>query len=388
MKRILDVVLSLTIVTVCYFGPLIAHANIRTLESAIQDGDISAVEQLIGGDISVDTKIDGWPLVAIAANYSRDDIVRLFLKHGAKIDARNKNGDTALLLATYNGYVNVVTILVSAGANPDITGFDGATPLMWASNKGYVDVVEVLLSHSANIDAALDPHSNAASGTSIVGARTGDTALMLAAKAGHYPIVQLLLQHGADTNATNIDCNNAIIYSQRAKQDSIAIAALLTQQGADPKAQSCELKHSSIKAVALLFLLFIAVLAFIRVSGTPQKKFISRAVIVLNGLIGLPIIYAFVPAVFLFITYEDIVILIFIAIPFLTISALGIVDHKSYRSAITVINFFAALFLIASMSKFNAEEFAMMGFWVLIIIVIAGINCWALLVNKSYKTDP
>ena len=384
MKRILYVVLSLTIVTVCYFGPLIAHANIKTLENAIQDGDIRAVKHFIGGDIAVDAKIDGWPLLAIAANYNRDDIVRLLLKHGAQIDAQNKKGDTALLLAAYNGYVNVVRILLSAGANVDITGFDGATSLMWASNKGYADVVKVILSHTANVDTPLNPHVNS---PSIVGTRSGDTALMLAAKGGHYKIVQLLLQHGADVNATNIDCENAIMYSKRAEHNSIAV--LLTQQGADPTAQSCNLKYFSIIAVALLF--FIAWLAFIRLSGTPQKILISRVAIILNGLTGLLMIFLFVPAVFLYnITYEDIAIIILVAIPFLTISALGILDYKIYRWAILGINFFAALFLIASMLKFEAEEFAMIGFWVLLLIIIASINCWALyfMDNKSCKTDP
>ena len=117
---------------------------------------------------------------------------------------------------------------------------------------------------------------------------------------------------------------------------------------------------------------------------------IRRVALILNGLIGVLMISLFVPAVFLYnVTYETVVIIMLVAIPLLTISALGIIGHEFYRWAILGINFFAGLFLVASMLKFDVEELAMVGFWVSLLVVIASINCWTLYFvgDKSYRTD-
>jgi ankyrin repeat protein len=59
----------------------------------------------------------------------------------------------------------------------------GTTPLMLASANGYLDIVEFLVKHGANLNAK---------------GEYGSTALMLAASAGHLDVVRFLVEHGAD----------------------------------------------------------------------------------------------------------------------------------------------------------------------------------------------
>ena len=43
-------------------------------------------------------------------------MVKYLIKHGANINAKNKNGDTALSIAEKNGHTEVARILREAGA--------------------------------------------------------------------------------------------------------------------------------------------------------------------------------------------------------------------------------------------------------------------------------
>ncbi len=48
------------------------------------------------------------------------DCLRLLVKAGAKVDMPNREGETALMRATYVGDIDCVKVLLHAGANPTI----------------------------------------------------------------------------------------------------------------------------------------------------------------------------------------------------------------------------------------------------------------------------
>ncbi|XP_065331736.1 ankyrin repeat domain-containing protein 17-like [Cloeon dipterum] len=88
--------------------------------------------------------------------------------------------ETALTVASFHGFANVVALLLSVGADTEVGAL---TPLMEAAQEGHIEVVRLLLSAGANVNATRS---------------SGYTALTYAASFGHTDIVKLLLQHGAD----------------------------------------------------------------------------------------------------------------------------------------------------------------------------------------------
>lgn len=105
------------------------------------------------------------------------DVVRLLIKAGVDVNARAGNV-SALGLAAANGHFPIVEALLGAGA---LTGFDdylGHTALMIASAEGYIDVVQTLVDEAGGQPDAIPGF---------------EQAIDLAAKEGHTDIEQMLL---------------------------------------------------------------------------------------------------------------------------------------------------------------------------------------------------
>ena len=93
---------------------------------------------------------------------------------------RNKDGRTALMVASQNGHIAVVRELLDRYAGVNATDRFGFTALMWASGEGHIAVVRELLNRGANIHAT---------------DRLGRTALILAQSTNKADIVDLLRAH-------------------------------------------------------------------------------------------------------------------------------------------------------------------------------------------------
>ena len=66
--------------------------------------------------------------------------MKAFLKNGADVNARNYNGETALIRAAESGRTAAVTILLAYQANGNAADIAGTTSLMRAAYRGHVDV--------------------------------------------------------------------------------------------------------------------------------------------------------------------------------------------------------------------------------------------------------
>lgn len=64
---------------------------------------------------------------------------------GAKIDAVDERGRTALYVAAAEGQLSIVEWLLSSGADPQHVGADGRTPLHAAAANGHVEACELIL---------------------------------------------------------------------------------------------------------------------------------------------------------------------------------------------------------------------------------------------------
>ncbi|PPE72677.1 hypothetical protein C3942_16625 [Solimonas fluminis] len=84
-------------------------------------------------------------------------IVHRLLRAGARPDAAQVSGHTALHQAAGRGFLEAVDVLLSAGANPDLRADNGATPAMLARRAGHVAVLEHLRAHEQGRRPAVDP---------------------------------------------------------------------------------------------------------------------------------------------------------------------------------------------------------------------------------------
>ncbi len=75
------------------------------------------------------------------------------IAQGADVNARNSNGETALMWAALFGYKNIAQLLLNYGAHINAQNIWYNTALMWATEQGHKDMVKFLLEHGA--DAAI-----------------------------------------------------------------------------------------------------------------------------------------------------------------------------------------------------------------------------------------
>jgi ankyrin repeat protein len=154
------------------------------LHWASEQGNARAVAALLGADASgatVDAQDKyGVTALLLASSYGHEGAVRALLARGARQELRNWYGDTALKMAASNGHSGVIELLCAApGLQVDATDDgSGYTPLIGASFfLGREGAVRTLLAAGARQELQ---------------DRNGRTAMHVAAMGGHAGIVELL----------------------------------------------------------------------------------------------------------------------------------------------------------------------------------------------------
>jgi ankyrin repeat protein len=155
-------------------------------------GHLNSVKKLLEAGADPNAKDhDGDTALMYASIWGHIEVVKELLKHNAVINSKNKDGFTALMYASRYGHTKIVQALIEAGVpdgteqgRADINAEDkyGYTALIDASMNGHTKVVRALLEAGAN--PMLKNHDNT-------------TALMLASINGHIDIVKLLEEYMA-----------------------------------------------------------------------------------------------------------------------------------------------------------------------------------------------
>ncbi len=151
------------------------------------------------------TTPEGFTALMIASENGYVDVVRLLLAHkDVELNHQaNSNGATALYVASQNGHFEMVRLLL---ARQDVevnkSTANGYTALMLASQDGHVEVVRLLLARQ-DVEVNKTPQDDF-------------TALMLASKDGHVEVVRLLLaRQDVKVNKNSADGLTALIVASQ-----------------------------------------------------------------------------------------------------------------------------------------------------------------------------
>ncbi len=124
---------------------------------------------------------------------------------------------TGLMIAAWNGDIEMMEIFLAHGANPRRANKIGEQPLQLAAWNGHLEAIKWLLAHGATINR------NDASWS----------ALHYAVFNGHENVARYLLEHGADINARSPNGTTPLMVAAREGQETLAKALL--EAGADTK---------------------------------------------------------------------------------------------------------------------------------------------------------
>ena len=215
------------------------HGNTLLMHTAVF-GKIADLEFLLahGAAVNAANPAGHTPLMRAIPDLMK---IKLLVEHGAKINVVTADGSTPLMIAAnVRSAAPLVRYLVASGADLNATNKRGLGAVMLAAEQGAFENLKILLDAGAdgaaktsNRPATSSPGSSAVAGPVQEFTRRrvgGGTALMNAARAGCEPCVRALLEHGADARART-DAGLTALHGA-SFQGSPALLKLLLDAGA------------------------------------------------------------------------------------------------------------------------------------------------------------
>ena len=157
-------------------------------------------------------------MLSLACRQGKQEMVELLLENGARLDCKNKAGNTPLVEACSQGHADVAKLLLERDtSNIDIaTEWTSDSALTWACTLGNESIVRLLLDRGSDIE-----HRT----------KDGCSALMFAALAGHAAVVSMLLEQHAAVNVVS-DSNHDSPLTFACWKGHDKVVTLLLQYGA------------------------------------------------------------------------------------------------------------------------------------------------------------
>ncbi|MBQ7159244.1 MAG: ankyrin repeat domain-containing protein [Treponema sp.] len=160
-----------------------------------------------------------------ASEWKLDNAVLSLIEKGAKINATNANGETALFSAVKADSPSTINVLAENGIVTDARNnltrdHLGNTPLHAAGRWNAMNAAQTLLLFGMNVNAQN---------------LSGKTPLSDCCRSGKTEMAQLLIANGADVNATDVTGRSVLLDAVQAHNENMV--SLLLRNGANPQIQ-------------------------------------------------------------------------------------------------------------------------------------------------------
>ena len=243
--------------------PLIDHGanvnatnnkNVTALMIACWKGNVDAINVLLkaGADSSIANANRDTCLTVATDRCLSKDLLQAIIDHGAEVNATNKQSLTALMLASWKGYVDAINLLLTAGADPNIALAKNDARLTTATDRSFgKKVLQKLVDHDADVNAAnksgvtalwIACHQSDVDAVNVLMSAgvdpntahaNGDTCLKHGIDRDcSREVFHTIIAHGADVNATNNKHVTALMSACRTKNEESM--NILLNAGADP----------------------------------------------------------------------------------------------------------------------------------------------------------
>lgn len=248
MRYLFREIIFFVLMLCCILMPGVAYPS-SEFQDALEKGDTKKVAAMLSRDPALaGARVEESYPILIASDNGYREIVELILSRGADVNARGVLGETALHLASAKGYYEIVEILLGKGAFINARRSDGVIPLHLAASEGHLKVVRLLIEHGADVGSVAleDCHK-----TPLIYAAEGDAfdrrELSYEEKYDKAPekraqlisdrhsscleIARLLIQKGASVTAKDDYLMTALHYAAHA--NNTGLAELLLSKGLD-----------------------------------------------------------------------------------------------------------------------------------------------------------
>ena len=202
--------------------------------SSSREGDVEKVRSLLAQGCSVHESAEDLvdpdsDAFLLAAFNGRLDVLKLLLEHNCDVSKRDRAGRTVLHLISRDPEIkpkpvieSLVILLLDHGVPLEAKDLNGDTALLKSAYNGKISIAECLLDHGADIHST----DNA-----------GKNALHRAAQKDHHEVVALLILKGAPLEARTLEYSFTPLHAScLAQNGSGKSARLLLEAGVDKEA--------------------------------------------------------------------------------------------------------------------------------------------------------
>jgi ankyrin repeat protein len=217
-------------------NPLLGATNFDATETVNYLLENSATTNISNGE-------DITPLMLAAYNGNLE-ILKNLLNHDANENIKDKNGDVALNYAISQNHPQIVRSLIEKNANLEVANQEKETPLLFAASYGQEEIVKLLIEEYEKMDTKNNSKSSHLYRQVNARSKSGDTPLIAGIFSSNTNVVGQLLDAGADANTTCANGLTALCHAAEsenpnmtkvilAKKDNISLNSMTKVDSAD-----------------------------------------------------------------------------------------------------------------------------------------------------------
>jgi len=196
-------------------GAMVAMPEEPLVKAALSDNLEAVKENLLKFEANIRDKVTDWTALECAVRNGNREMVQVLLASKADVNARDRSGQTVLMMIGEDVTSDLVWDLLNAGAKINLRDHDGDTALLEAAAVNNTEALRTLLDAGAKVSLANN---------------NGETSLMKAASEGLVNNIRILIQAGGDVNQRDKRGKSALTYAK--ENDHPAAVRLLTSFGA------------------------------------------------------------------------------------------------------------------------------------------------------------